>query len=127
MRCIHILGLSVLGVLFAHPAEALTISNTDPDPHTVKVTVGGKSEELTVAPEKEIQPSCDKGCVIELSGEQYEMQGGEEVSIEDGTLFVDMVPGMDEGDVSDGDAPDSDAPADAPATPGDEGPDAAQQ
>lgn len=119
MRSTGLLCLSVLGVLFAHPAEALTISNTDPDPHTVTVTVGGKSDQLIVEPQNEVQPPCDKGCMIELSGEQHEMRGGEEVSIEDGTLFVDTIPGMEDGEGADDGASDPNAPADAPATPDD--------
>jgi len=117
MRSTSILGLSVLGILLAHPAEALTISNTDPDAHTVTMTVGGKSEQLTVEPQKEVQPPCAQGCMIELSGEQHEMQGGEEVSIEDGTLFVDTIPGMDDGEGADDGASAPDAPTEAPATP----------
>ncbi len=53
--------------------------------------VGGDSKELTIEPQTEVDPPCDKGCTVELeSGEQYEMQGGEEVSIEDGVIFVEL-------------------------------------
>ena len=39
------------------------------------------------------EPACTSGCTIELdSGEQYEMEGGEVVAIEDGSIFVDAVP-----------------------------------
>src|SRR3990172_242039 len=101
MRIVGILGLGVVGVLFSHPAEALTISNADPDPHTVTVTVGGDSKQLTIEPEKEVEPPCDKGCTVQLeNGEQYEMKGGEQVSIEDGVMFVDTVPGIEDEDFS---------------------------
>jgi hypothetical protein len=111
MKVAKILGLGVLGVLFAVPAEALTITNTDPDPHTITVKTGSDSKELTIEPQAAVDPPCDKGCTVELeSGEQYEMQGGEEVSIEDGVIFVDATPaGDDEG------GSDSDQSADAPA------------
>ena len=46
MRVAKIFGLLVLGMLFAVPAEALTITNTDPDAHTITVKVGGDSKEL---------------------------------------------------------------------------------
>lgn len=111
MRVAKLIGLGVLCMLFAGPAEALTITNTDPDAHTITVKAGGDSKELTIEPQTAVDPPCDKGCTVELeSGEQYEMQGGEEVSIEDGVIFVDSVPGA--GD--EGGSP-SDQPSDAPA------------
>jgi hypothetical protein len=107
MRVATILGLCVLGMLFAVPAEALTITNSDPDAHTITVKAGGDSKDFKIEPQTEVQPPCDKGCTVELeSGEQYEMQGGEEVSIEEGVIFVDSTPGNGEGD-------DSAAPSDS--------------
>ena len=99
MRIATILGLGVLGMLFTLPAQALTISNTDPDPHTVTVKTGGDSTELVVEPQMAVEPPCAAGCSIELeNGEQYEMKGGEEVSIEGGIIFVDAVPGNEDDD-----------------------------
>jgi hypothetical protein len=99
MRVASIFGLGVLSMLFAAPAEALTITNSDPDSHTITVKVGGDSSELTIEPQTEVDPPCDKGCTVELeSGEQYEMQGGEQASIEDGVLFVDAAPGIGDDD-----------------------------
>ena len=107
MRVASIFGLGVLGMLFAVPAEALTITNSDPDPHTITVKTGGDSKDFKIEPQTEVEPPCDKGCTVELeSGEQYEMQGGEEASIEDGVIFVDSTPGNGEGD-------DSAAPSDS--------------
>ncbi|HLO22218.1 MAG TPA: hypothetical protein VK193_02210 [Methyloceanibacter sp.] len=112
MRVAKIFGLLVLGMLFAVPAEALTITNTDPDAHTITVKVGGDSKDFKIEPQTAVDPPCDKGCTVELeSGEQYEMQGGEEVSIEDGVIFVDSTPG---GDDDEGAASESDQPAAAP-------------
>ena len=45
MRIVTILGLGALAMLFALPAEALTISNADPKPHTVTVKSGSDSTE----------------------------------------------------------------------------------
>jgi hypothetical protein len=93
MRIATILGIGVLGFLSAHPAQALTISNFDPKPHTLSVKTGGDSSELTVAPDMAVEPPCDGGCTIVLeNGELYEMKGGEETSIEGGVLFVDVAP-----------------------------------
>ena len=41
MRVASIFCVGVLSMLFAAPAEALTITNSDPDPHTITVKVGG--------------------------------------------------------------------------------------
>lgn len=108
MRVAKIFGLLVLGMLFAVPAEALTITNTDPDAHTITVKTGGDSKDFKVEPQTAVEPPCDKGCTVELeSGEQYEMQGGEEVSIEDGVIFVDATPGGDDDEgASDSASPD---------------------
>ncbi len=94
MRVASIFCVGVLTMLFAVPAEALTITNSDADSHKITVKVGGDAKELTIAPQTEVDPPCDKGCTVELeSGEQYEMQGGEQASIEDGVLFVDAASG----------------------------------
>jgi len=99
MKIATILGLGVLGMLFILPAQALTISNTDPDPHTVTVKAGSDSTELVVEPQMAVEPPCAAGCTVELeNGELYDMKGGEEVSIEGGVIFVDAVPGSDDDD-----------------------------
>ena len=99
MRIAAILGLGVLGFLIAPPAQALTISNIDPKPHTVTIKAGSDSTELTIAPDTAIEPACASGCTIVLeNGELYEMSGGEQVSIEGGVIFVDVAPGGETGD-----------------------------
>jgi len=93
MRIVTILGLGAAVMLFALPAEALTISNADPKPHTVTLKSGSDSSELTIAPNQAVVPACQSGCTIVLeNGDIYEMKGGEVASIESGALFVDAVP-----------------------------------
>jgi hypothetical protein len=121
---------SVAGLVFALPASALTISNVDPDPHTITVTAGTDVKQVTVEPDQQVDAVCTEGCLVELeNGEQYQMQGGEAVSIEDGVIFVDSAPGSDADDAPETDDSDDDAapaaassettgattPADAPA------------
>jgi hypothetical protein len=114
MRIVTILGLGVLGLFFALPAQALTISNTDPDPHTITVKTASDSKELTIEPEAAVEPPCDSGCTVELeNGEQYEMKGNEEVSIEGGTIFVDAAPGAAGDDDNAAAGADPDQPSDA--------------
>jgi hypothetical protein len=99
MRIAIILGLGVLGIFLAPPAQALTISNTDPDSHTITVKTGGDSTELVVEPDMAVEAPCASGCTVELeNGEQYEMKGGEVVSIEGGIIFVDAVPGGEDSE-----------------------------
>jgi hypothetical protein len=107
MRLATVLG--ALGIILAAPAQALTISNTDDDPHTVKIKTSGDSTELVVEPQKAVEAACASGCIVELaSGEKYEMNGGEEVSIEGGVIFVDAVPGGDDDTAAIGDPSRSD-------------------
>jgi hypothetical protein len=97
MRTVTVLGLGVFGLFFALPAQALTIWNTDPDPHTVTIKTGSDSTELIIEPETTVEPPCQPGCTVELeNGEQYEMSGNEEVSIEGGAIFVDTFPGSED-------------------------------
>jgi hypothetical protein len=108
MRVVGVLGLGLMAAVFALPAEALTITNTDPDPATIKVIIGDNSKEITIQPDAKVEPTCDKGCIVELdNGDQYQMQGGEGASIEAGMLFYDSVPGIDD-EASPADVPNPD-------------------
>ncbi len=108
------LCLGLLSVVSPAPAGALTISNADPDPHTITVSVGGDSKELTVAPDQEVDAGCSDGCKVKLeNGEEYDLKGTETVSIEDGVIFVDASP-----DANDDDVPDIDPDAPGPSEPG---------
>ncbi len=92
MKFVSIAGLGALGLLYAGSAQALTISNVDPDPHTITVTVGSDSKQLTIAPEKEVDAPCGDGCKVKLdNGEEYDLKGSEAVSIEDGVIFVELL------------------------------------
>ena len=128
MRTVTVLGLGVVGMFLALPAQALTISNTDPDPHTITVKTGSDSTELTIAPETAVEPPCQSGCTVELeNGEQYEMHGGEEVSIESGVIFVDATPGSEDDDATgatDQGEPVDAAPEDSAAAPSADAPQA---
>ena len=91
MRIAAILALGVLGFLIAPPAQALTLSNIDPKPHTVTIKAGSDSTELTIAPDTAVEPACDSGCRVELeNGELYDLKGGEQASIEGGVLYIDV-------------------------------------
>jgi hypothetical protein len=81
------------GHAFILPAQALTISSTDPDPHTVTVKAGSDGTELIVEPQMAVEPPCAAGCRIELeNGELYDAEGGERSRSKGGVIFVDAVP-----------------------------------
>ena len=102
MRSIGVATLGVMTLLWAAPAQALTISNIDPKPYTVTVTAGSDSKQLTIEAEKEVDAPCSDGCKVKLeNGDVYELKGGETVSIEDGVLFVDHSPDADVKDIPD--------------------------
>lgn len=102
-------------LLCAAPAHALTVSNLDSKPHKITVIAGGSSNEVTVEPEKQVDAACSGGCKVKLeNGDEYELKGGETVSIEDGMLFVDHSPDADVKDIPDID-PDAPPPAEESA------------
>jgi hypothetical protein len=118
MRFVRTAALGALVLLCTAPAQALTVSNIDPDPHTITVTAAGSSKELTVEPQKEVDAPCSEGCKVKLeNGEEYELEGGDTVSIEDGVIFIDHSPDSDAEDVPNVD-PDA-APEEGAAAPGD--------
>jgi hypothetical protein len=108
MRFVGPTTFGALVLLCTLPAQALTISNIDPKPHKVTVVAGGSSSELTVEAGKQVDAACSDGCKVKLeSGDEYELKGGETVSIEGGVLFVDHSPDADVKDLPniDPDAP----------------------
>jgi len=102
MRLVSTAALGALVLLCAGPASALTISNIDAKPHTVTVTAGSDSKELTIDPAKNVDVPCSDGCKVKLeNGDVYELKGGETVSIEDGVIYVDHSPDADIKDIPD--------------------------
>jgi len=113
------LGLGLVAAVFASPAAALTITNNDSDKVTINVIVDGKGTEQSIEPGASVEPVCEKGCVVELdSGDQYELKGDEEASIEGGILFFDAAPEVPESEYPNVDVPDPDQPAPDANAPG---------
>jgi hypothetical protein len=109
MRFVGTAALGALALLCAAPAQALTISNSDPKPQKITVIGGGASNEMTVESEKQVDAPCSGGCKVKLeNGDEYELKGGETVSIDGGVMFIDHSPEADTKDIP---AIDPDAPA----------------
>ena len=108
MRLVRTAAFGLLVLFSAGPAYALTISNIDAKSHTVTVTCGSDSKQLTIDPAKNIDAPCSGDCKVKLeNGDVYELKGGETASIEDGVLYVDHSPDADIKDIPniDPDAP----------------------
>lgn len=134
MKYASVAWLGVFSLVHAGPAFALTISNIDAKAHTVTVTEGGKANKLTIDSKKEAEAPCANGCKVKLeNGEEYQLKGGEDVSIEDNAIFIDSspdayvedLPNLDPDNVPDepqeddnsGDDDNDDSDADASAPP----------
>ena len=73
-------------------AFALSITNHDDHDHKVTIIEGGASKDQILKPDVTVEGVCTKGCVIRLNDSQddeYELEGNEIVSIEDGYLYYE--------------------------------------
>jgi hypothetical protein len=72
-----------------YPACAITLTNHDTTEQKLIVIEGDKQSEKTIKPGEKLE-LCEKSCVIRLAdGEDYEFDGAEIVSLEEGLLFLD--------------------------------------
>ena len=89
MRLIY--RLSVLALLSIWPlaGSAITLTNRDTADQKLIVIEGDKQKETVIKAGEKLE-LCEKSCVIRLpDGEDYEFDGGEIVSLEEGLLFLD--------------------------------------
>jgi hypothetical protein len=73
-------------------ASALQLTNRDTSDHKLIVTdqAAGQAQEITATPSQILDGFCLKGCTIQMSdGQEYEFEGNEIVSIEEGLIFMD--------------------------------------
>ena len=84
---ILILPLSLATV---SPALALKLTNRDPVDQKLTITENAASREQTLKPTESVEGFCAAGCTIQIqNGEEYEFDGNEVVSIEEGLLYLD--------------------------------------
>jgi hypothetical protein len=80
--------------LAASRAEALQITNRDKADHTLVVTENGAAKDVVLKPAQVLDGFCLKGCTVKTpDGEEYDFDGTEVVSIEEGLMFLDEVEG----------------------------------
>jgi hypothetical protein len=89
-----VLGLQCfLGFLAVTPVHAATVTNRDAKEYKLTVLEGDKSQNHTLKPSGVLQDVCPKGCIVRLNdseNDEYELEGTEIVSIEDGYLYYDV-------------------------------------
>ena len=83
--------LLVAGSLILPPsaASAITLTNHDSTEQKLTVIEGDKQTDLAIKAGEKLQ-LCEKSCVIRMpDGEDYEFDGPEIVSLEEGLLYLD--------------------------------------
>jgi hypothetical protein len=88
------MAASLLAVVFVQDAaQAVSITNRDERDHKVTILPEGESpRDQVLKPNGVLSDVCLKGCVIRLNdngADEYELEGSEVVSIEDGYLYYD--------------------------------------
>ena len=86
------LVLSVAAVFGAETAAAVSLTNRDDRDHKIAIIEGESRQQHTLTPSAVLEGICLKGCVIRLNdseSDEYELEGDEVVSIEEGYLYYD--------------------------------------
>jgi hypothetical protein len=84
--------LSLICLLVSGTAHAVSVTNRDDKDHKLTIVEGDSRQEKVLKPTEAIADVCPKGCVIRLGdseNDEYELEGTEVVSIEDGYLYYD--------------------------------------
>jgi hypothetical protein len=96
IRAISFLAGLAVCIGLAVPAASATVTVTNRDDKEHKLTVieedGAKKTDHTLKANQVLEGICAKGCVIRLNDseeDEYELEGHETVSIEEGFLYYD--------------------------------------
>lgn len=84
-------AFTCLALLLSAPqAHALQLTNRDTADHKIAVTEKAGTREIVVKPAEVVEDLCAAGCTMKMTdGEEYEFDGNEVVSIEEGLMFLD--------------------------------------
>jgi hypothetical protein len=124
-RSVYVLTC-LAALVAASQAEALQLTNRDTAEHKIALTEPVGTQEVLIKPSQVIDGICKTGCTMKMAdGEEYEFDGNEVVSIEEGLMFLDEpAEGNSAGSSTDED-PDAeksgsaaDSPAGSPAVSG---------
>jgi hypothetical protein len=80
------------GLVAATGANAVSVTNRDKSDHKLTIVEGEQKQDHVLKPTGVLDGVCLKGCVIRLNDsvdDEYDLEGPEIVSIEDGYLYYD--------------------------------------
>ena len=94
MKSVSLAASLVAALLATEPVLALSVTNRDDREHKLTVIEGESKKDLALKPAQVLEGVCQKGCIVRLNdnpdeNEDYELDGSETVSIEDGNLDYD--------------------------------------
>jgi hypothetical protein len=85
-------GLVATALSAVHAFAVVSITNRDDKDHKLTIVEGETRTEHVLKPTQVLEGICAKGCVIRLNdseNDEYELEGTEVVSIEEGYLYYD--------------------------------------
>ena len=85
-------GCVILLLSSVAAAHAASITNRDEHDHKVTVIEGDTKTDHVLKPSQALGDVCAKGCIVRLDDvedDEYQLEGDDVVSIEDGTLYYD--------------------------------------
>jgi hypothetical protein len=85
-------GLVATTLSAVHAFAVVSVTNRDDKDHKLTIVEGETRTDHVLKPTQVLEGICDKGCVIRLNdseNDEYELEGTEVVSIEEGYLYYD--------------------------------------
>jgi hypothetical protein len=92
MRSLASAACFALTVGLSSPCWSVSLTNRDDRDHKVTVIEGTARQDHQLASQAVLEGVCLKGCIVRLNdsdNDEYELEGNEIVSIEDGYLYYD--------------------------------------
>jgi hypothetical protein len=90
MPMLRIALVTALALAAVSPAQALKLTNRDATEQKMTIQENNSAREQTLKPSETMEGFCNSGCTIQMQdGEEYEFDGNEVVSIEEGLMFLD--------------------------------------
>jgi hypothetical protein len=90
MPMLRIALVTALALAAVSPAQALKLTNRDATEQKMTIQENSGAREQTLKPSETMDGFCNSGCTIQMQdGEEYEFDGNEVVSIEEGLMFLD--------------------------------------
>ena len=83
---------AIATLLLTSTADAVSVTNRDEKDHTISIVEGDAKQDHVLKPSQVLSGVCQKGCIIRLNdseSDEYELEGPEVVSIEEGYLYYD--------------------------------------